>query len=411
MSGLISKVQSCYTSLLTSKRGEVTKTAILTPAQKKINYIKRRHGLVPLEHETPQSFFKRVKERIEQKRNPADHPMLDKSSIDEDYTKKIQKVSMKYLNIEEEPVDGFRTKKSLSTLLAGGYTLPDIDGSMIVCIQSGTDNYQEIVANLTEGLEQAIERKLAYGQLHKKMISDFMKNEDHIILHEDCHAIEMNNKPEEVEKIYYKVFTKNDKPKKSAILAMRLPVFKMYYKLDIMKHSIETETIAYKTAFDCFTDEAFKDAEKELKEKGVDTSSLDDILERFKTKNSILTEKIIKNSYIGRQGYKGPVKTAIGVGLALLIGNWCLGDEKPLWNYFNGTSENEIWNFLGTWFYLKSIDKMTGFTFGIPLRHKIRKCRKIYDKAVDKFGSASDAFYETLGLDFHKMEAFLEDKK
>ena len=77
-----------------------------------------------------------------------------------------------------------------------------------------------------------------------------MQNEEHICLHEGVHANDMNSKPEKTKRLYDKIFNKNDKVKLTALVGMLTPIVRYFYKWPIMNHSIETETLAYKTAFD-----------------------------------------------------------------------------------------------------------------------------------------------------------------
>lgn len=366
----------------------------------RIAEIKKHYGLVPLEHESYPHFIERVKKIVYRKKEPRSNPRLKGKVILSENTKRVQDLTKKYLGIEEEPIDGLKIIDSPFSR-SGGFTLPETDGSSIVCISHGTDNYDELVNDLAYGLEAIIR---GYGnpkKVHRKLVTNLLNNRDHILLHEGIHAIDLNNKPE-LTALFY---TEDGKAKK--FTPSRIPFVRKFYNLKLVYPLAELETLAYKTAFDEFTIEAFKDVEQTLKRKSVTISGLEDILKDFKTRNSKFTERIIKRAYLGRYGYKGVIGTAFSMALPLILGNWFLGDEKPFWNYFNGT-EHYFWNTFGTLMYLKVAERLTGFFLGIHPRQKVRRCRKIYDKLIEKYGGAGKAFYETLGMNFKDRKKLLK---
>lgn len=306
------------------------------------DYIYFEYGYVRPDGQSMREFLKYVNSAVNEKEVPLDWAgnKIKKSLIGKSHnTKKVerdlQSVTNEFYGINREPVDVFEGK--ITSLPANGMQIGEPDNSGVIIINEGLEhNFISDVHNLGtdiflynngDKIRNRVDHKIAKhlgnslgfsteAKIFKNWLSDVFRNYDYILAHEGAHNIHSNNRPTDTNIAVD--FVKD----KLNVLYSLIPMTRHINKFDLIKHSVDTESLAFKLSTDSYVKKTFDElrSNSEFSE----FENLDKLESKFYKMSSIFSKTIIKKSYLQSKKLSGIVST--GIKLAVSYG---------LYNYFH----------------------------------------------------------------------------
>lgn len=372
--------------------------------------IKSRYGLVPAKDETFEEFLSRSKDTIEKKENPRENWILKEISKDRpvfeklDYVKELAK---KHFRISDPIIDAF-SMNIPKKIGAKGFAYGEKDGSSVVVINENNKNMESIVRNTRMDLESMINgenieimehenrgvlwRDTSYTStdnldiLSWNLYVQYMKSPYHIGLHELVHALHINNHDtgRRGSKYY----------EKEKLILRKIPILGHFFKSKDFSFTVETESLAFKVAFDEMTQEVL---DRTYANQNYPIPK-EELRKEIRDRHSKLSRSIIKLGYLGdrSKGYRTPMQNYS----SLLI--------NSAMSYYFMDSPSLISQSIGAFFMYRAANSALRLPFSMYFSSKIHSTMNTLDKLVDKVGDAGDSFFHTLGMDMKEIKKAID---
>ena len=276
-----------------------------------------------------------------------------------------------------------------------------MDGSAVLIIDQDEDNTEEIIRTTKNSLEAIIRGESidiveseGRGKLWDEtnftsldpldilawnLYQQYLENPAHVTLHELVHAVHINN---------HKFGRRGNFNKyiKLAVLGS-VPIIGPLLKSSKVNFTIETESFAYKVAFDEITEEVVDRVYNNYSFSKFPLSS-EELKSELSRRHLKLAKSIIKLAYLGNkdQGYRTPTSNfnsmifSGGIGMTLLN---------------NGGILSSI---AGGFLMYKSINSAIRLPFSIYFSNKIERTLNTLDKLAKAVGDTGDSFFYALGM-------------
>jgi hypothetical protein len=389
-------------------------------AHRLLESIKKEYGLVPAENESVDDFVSRADKTINGKCDPSENianRLLSGKKRKNDTTDEVKQIISRYLGINNATIDASEGKIVLPWMK--GFALEESDGSAVLATEDMPDNTSEMVSTAARNLENLLESGIpsysigksknftnvywragmkldsAVDMMFCEMNDQAFANETFLKLHEGIHANHLNN--------HSRGRRKEDNPKTSsktsswARIALNFtPFINNFYRFKTFNFAVESETMAYMVGMEEFYFDILDRAAARLSMKGktITGRKMNEIKQQFRDNCKKVSEAILHNTYLNNplNGY-GTVEKDYSKALF-----------RGAIGYMFYSSNSHILQGIGALMLISAASHTMKIPFAAYFERKVKNCVKIIGNAVEKYGKAGAAFYETLGMSMARIK-------
>lgn len=356
-----------------------------------------RYGIVREPNESIYDLINRADQTLNHKADPlswlglSGNALLQNARAHTETTRRVQRVTAEFLDIEEEPLDAYETSSSKG---ANGFQISEPDGSGVVFLAKDLEDdftsdmrrFKSDIAYYLAGKD--VERRTislridmimaSFGNspeavLFKNWLGDVYKNYDYVALHEGIHNIDGNARRSEND-----AFCEKAKIVSNRLLRL-LPVVGLYFGKWTTAYSVDAECTAFKVGNDAYIEKSFDFLRREYSMSGESAKKLHDLQHTFYDMASHFTKEIIKKPYLKTKGLGSAVSTVGRIAVAYGLYRF-LDVENP-----------------DT--FLSHASDILGFIWGVTMWSRIANAIprvKLYEEFEEKIDAYVDAWDKVL---------------